>query len=279
MHYLFTSPSMATHPSGACGSIICDEINRVIPSLNALGIKFFLSHITSRIRDGKPRKLPYLSCRYNVGNLGGVNIVAYYHSLTGDWELMDRQVDRYRIRVRSAIREEMIHAVQILTVKSRYDRSIDLRNIHRTAESYYEFLLGKIVDELVVVPDATELILAAARLYYEDATITSMAKLRATDQRLHGRSGYLVSELIRQLVQIRCGEPLSEEAKGKAWDKNRVFRVGEFGTTENLLKSMATTLRAALPKLVELSPTLAEALFAIERTIQKIQQIQPRMAV
>jgi hypothetical protein len=274
MQYLFTSPTLDTHPSVVPGSILCEEINRVIPSLNALGIQFSLSHITSRIRDGKPRKLPYLSCRYNIGNLGGVNIVAYFHSLMGDWELMDRQGERYRIRVRSAIREEMIHAVQILTVKSRYDRSLDLRTAHPTAETYYEYLLGKIVDELVAIPEARELILAAARLYYEDATITSMEKLRATDQRLHGRTGYLVSELIRQLVQIRCGEPLSEEAKGKAWDKNRAFRVGEFGTTENLLKSMAMTLRLALPKLVELSPTLAEALFAIEQTIQKIQPVQ-----
>ena len=82
---------------------------------------------------------------------------------------------------------------------------------------------------------------------------------------------YLVSELIRQLVQIRIGELTSEEAKGTAWDKNRIFYVGRFGTTENLLKSMAGTLRQAVPKLVNLSPTLAEALTEIERTIQKIQ--------
>ena len=42
-----------------------------------------------------------------------------------------------------------------------------------------------------------------------------MQKLRETDKKLHGRDGYLVSELIRQLVQIRFGELTSEEAKGK----------------------------------------------------------------
>jgi hypothetical protein len=98
-----------------------------------------------------------------------------------------------------------------------------------------------------------------------------MEKLRAMDNKLHGMDGYLVSELIRQLVQIRIGELTSEEAKGTAWDKNRIFYVGRFGTTENLLKSMAGTLRQAVPKLVNLSPTLAEALTEIERTIQKIQ--------
>jgi hypothetical protein len=36
---------------------------------------------------------------------------------------------------------------------------------------------------------------------------------------------------------------------------------------------MAGTLRQAVPKLISLSPTLAEALIEIERTIQKIQTI------
>ena len=37
---------------------------------------------------------------------------------------------------------------------------------------------------------------------------------------------------------------------------------------------MAGTLRQAVPKLLNLSPTLAEALIEIENTIQKIQQDQ-----
>jgi len=117
-------------------------------------------------------------------------------------------------------------------------------------------------------------VLTAAKLYYEDWTIGSMAKPRQTDQKYHGRDGYLVSELIRQAVQIRFGELTSEEAKGKAWDKHRLFFVGEYGTTENLMKSMATTLRRAVPKLVSLSPTLTEALTEIEGTIQRIHQNQ-----
>jgi hypothetical protein len=102
-------------------------------------------------------------------------------------------------------------------------------------------------------------VLTAAKLYYEDWTITSMEKLRAMDKKLHGMDGYLVSELIRQLVQIRIGELTSEEAKGTAWDKNRIFYVGRFGTTENLLKSMAGTLRQAVPKLVNLSPNASRS--------------------
>ena len=100
-----------------------------------------------------------------------------------------------------------------------------------------------------------------------------MEKLRQTDEKLHGRDGYLASELIRQIVQIRIGELTSEEAKGRAWDRHRIFNVAQFGTTENLLRFMAGTLRQAVPKLVKLSPTLAEALIEIEDAIKKIHQI------
>ena len=98
--------------------------------------------------------------------------------------------------------------------------------------------------------------------------------LRETDKKLHGRDGYLVSELIRQLVQIRFGELTSEEAKGKTWDKKRLFNTAKFGTTENLLRFMAGTLRQGVSKLISLSPTLTEALLEIEGTIQKIHQIR-----
>jgi hypothetical protein len=107
------------------------------------------------------------------------------------------------------------------------------------------------------------------------ARISSLGcKLRETDKKLHGRDGYLVSELIRQLVQIRFGELTSEEAKGKAWDQKRLFNTAKFGTTENLLRFMAGTLRQGVSKLINLSPTLTEALLEIEGTIQKIHQIR-----
>ena len=61
-----------------------------------------------------------------------------------------------------------------------------------------------------------------------------------------------MSELIRQLVQIRFGELTSEEAKGKSWDKKRLFNTAKFGTTENLLRFMAGTLREAVPKLIQI---------------------------
>jgi hypothetical protein len=89
----------------------------------------------------------------------------------------------------------------------------------------------------------------------------------------HFMPGDVVSELIRQLVQIRFGELTSEEAKGKTWDKKRLFNTAKFGTTENLLRFMAGTLRQGVSKLISLSPTLTEALLEIEGTIQKIHQI------
>ena len=210
-----------------------------------------------------------------MGNLGDVNIVAFYHPLIADWDLMEKDTEAYRTRIRSAIREEMIHSIQVITVKSRYDSSIDLTRKFKTAESYYEHLLGKIIEELATSREGQEVVCTAAQLYYEDWSIApSMQKLRETDKKLHGRDGYLVSELIRQLVQIRFGELTSEEAKGKTWDKKRLFNTAKFGTTENLLRFMAGTLRQGVSKLISLSPTLTEALLEIEGTIQKIHQIR-----
>jgi hypothetical protein len=258
----------------AAKRILSNEISRAKPSLRALRIAFSVSYAKRKVRSGKPKKSPYFACCYNVGSLEDVNIVAFYHPLIADWALMEKDADAYRTRVRSAIREEMIHSIQVITVRDRYHRSTDLRRQFKTAESYYENLLGRIIDELAATVDGQEAVCTAAQLYYEDCSITSIQKLRETDKKLHGRDGYLVSELIRQLVQIRFGELMSEEAKGKAWDRQRIFNTAEFGTTENLLRSMAGTLRRAVPKLIGLSPTLAEALAEIEQMIQKIEKIR-----
>jgi hypothetical protein len=256
--------------------ILSSEIIRAKPSLRALGIGFSVSYVKKRIRAGKPKRPPYFACCYNVGDLGDVNVVAFHHPLIADWDLMEKDAEAYRMRIRSAIREEMIHSIQVITVKNRYENSNDLTYQFKTAEIYYEYLLGKIIEELATTREGQELVCTAAQLYYEDWSITSMQKLKETDKKLHGRDGYLVSELIRQVVQIRFGELTSEEAKGKAWDRRRLFNTAKFGTTENLLRFMAGTLRQAVPKLLSLSPTLAEALVEIERAIQKIHQIQAR---
>jgi hypothetical protein len=251
--------------------ILFEEIRRSKPCFDALGIGFSVSRIKVRFRNGRQRRLPYFACCYNVENLGNVNIVAFYYPLIADWALLEGDISTYRRRIRSAIREEMIHAVQVTTVKKRYDQSPNLVARFENAEDYYESLLGRIIDELTRSEGGQRLVLTAAKLYYEDWTINSMEKLRRADNKYHGRDGYLVSELIRQLVQIRFGEPTSEEAKGGAWDKNRIFYVGNFGTTENLLRSMAATLRQTVPELAHMSPTLIEALTEIEETIQAIE--------
>ncbi|MBV9999086.1 MAG: hypothetical protein JO015_08230 [Verrucomicrobia bacterium] len=253
--------------------IFFEETRRFKIAAEALGIKFSVSRVRVRCRGGKARKPPYFACCYNVGNLGSVNIVAFFYPLLADWELMDKDAEGYRQRIRSALREEMIHAVQVMAVRDRYLSSPELRERFKTAEAYYERLLGRIIDELAINQEGHDAVLTAARLYYEDWTIDSLDKLRQTDKRLHGRDGYMASELIRQLAQIRCGELTSEEAKGKAWDRYRQFSTGPFGTTENLLKSMAATLRQAAPALVSLSPALAETLAEIERTICTLRQV------
>jgi len=273
---LHTLPANA---NSAPRKILCREIARAKPSLRALDIGFAVSYAKRKIKHRNRRKCPYFASCYNVGDLGNINIIAFYHPLIADWDLMDKDDERYRLRIRSAIREEMIHSVQVMTVRDRYQRSSDLQNRFQTAESYYQNLLGRIIEELADSADGQAAVLTAAQLYYEDWTITSMDKLRQTDKKLHGRDGYLVSELIRQIVQIRIGELTSEEAKGRAWDKHRIFNVSKFGTTENLLRFMAGTLRQAVPRLVKLSPTLAEALLEIEEVIQKIHQISASVPI
>jgi hypothetical protein len=253
-------------------TILCEEITRIQPSFYNLGIGFSVSHAHREWKGGRSKKPPYFSCRYNIGDMGNVNIVAFYYPLLGDWELMEKEAEGYRRRIRSAIREEMIHAVQIITIKEKYDQSLWAQCRYNTAQDFYEDLLGKIIDELTTTREGQRAVLTAAQLYYEDWTITSMEKLRETDRKLHGQDGYLATELIRQLVQINFGELTSEEAKGNAWDKHRIFNVGDLGTTEVLLRSMAKTLREAVPQLVRLSPTLAEALSEIEGAIRRIDE-------
>jgi hypothetical protein len=252
--------------------IFFEEIRRFKIGSDALGIKFSVSRAQVRLRGGRARKPPYFACCYNVGNLGNVNIVAFFYPLLADWELMDKDVEAYRQRLRSALREELIHAVQVTAVKDRYHASPELKARFKNAEAYYEHLLGRVIDELATTQEGHDAVLTAAKLYYEDWTIDSLEKLRQMDKRLHGRDGYMASELIRQLAQIRFGELTSEEAKGKAWDRYRVFRTGPSGTTENLLKSMAATLRQATPTLLALSPALAESLAEIERMICTLRQ-------
>ena len=97
--------------------ILFEELNRAQASLLALGIGFSVSHAELRQRGGKLQKPPYLCCRFNAGDLGNVNVVAYSHPLLGDWELMERDAFRFQQRIRAAIGEEMIHALQIVAVR------------------------------------------------------------------------------------------------------------------------------------------------------------------
>jgi hypothetical protein len=264
------TPESAKPAKDSPASILFEEFRRLRPSLHALDIGFSVSRAKGSHKSGKQKKLPYFACCYDAGSLAQVNIVAFYHPLIADWELMEADPKRYRKRVHSALREEMIHAIQVLTVKKRYERSYELRRCFLDAETYYEHLLGRIVRELAQSKLGEKAILTAAKLYYEDWTIDSIEKLKQADQKYHGRDGYLICELIRQVTQIRFGELMSEEAKGKAWDKHRVFFVGEYGTTENLMMAMAATLRRAVPELIDLSPSLSEALREIEAAIQAI---------
>jgi hypothetical protein len=259
--------------------ILFEEFRRLKPSLDALNIGFSVSRAKGSNRAGKQRKPPYFACCYDVGTLAHVNVVAFYYPLIADWEMMEADPDGYRQRVKSAVREEMIHAIQVLTVKKRYEKSSELSRRFPDAETYYDHLLGRIIAELAGYKVGEKAILTAAKLYYEDWTINSIEKLKQADRKYHGRDGYLVCELIRQVTQIRFGELMSEEAKGKAWDKHRIFFVGEYGTTENLMIAMAATLRQAVPQLIDLSPTLTEALSEIEATIQTIGGITGAMVV
>jgi len=107
----------------------------------------------------------------------------------------------------------MIHALQIIAVKRKYDQCAWRRRHYPTAEIFYEHLLGVIIGELATTTEGKQAVLIAAQLYYEDWSITSMERLKETDRKLRGRDGYLAIELIRQLVQ---GEPCRRIGVGNA---------------------------------------------------------------
>jgi len=155
--------------------------------------------------------------------LRNINIVAYYYPLLEDWNLLNKDAEGYRRRIRSAMREEMIHAVQIMTVRQKYDQSPWVRRQYKSAEAFYAHLLHKIIDELSSTEETQLAILTAAQLHYEDWTITSMQKLRETDRTLHGREGYLATELIRQVAQIRFGEPRAKKPRAFRAQPHLVF--------------------------------------------------------
>jgi hypothetical protein len=253
-------------------TILGEELDRFEVAFNELGIGFSVSQARREWWHGTARKPPYLSCRYDAGDMSNVNVVTFYYSLLGDWEFLHEDSEAYRRRIRSAMREELIHAVQIIKVKEKYEQSFWARCRYKTAETFYEHLLDRIVDELSFTNEGQSAVLTAAQLYYEDWTITSMDRLKETDKALYGRDGYFVIELIRQLVQIQFGELTSEEAKGEAWDRHRVFNVEKFGTSGTLLRSMSTALRHAVPRMIQLSPALAEVLNEVEGAIRKIDE-------
>ena len=254
---------MESKPYKFARRVLFDEIRRFLPALDALEVRLSLD----RSRPALGEKVPYFACRYDVDTLEHVNIAAFTSPLLTDWEILERSEPAYRERIRAAFREELIHAVQVITARSNYQSTRSLRQQFPNAEVYYEHLLETVFSELTADDQGREEVLNAARLYYEDNTITTLEKLRAANAAIHGRGNYMASELVRQLVQIRAGEPTSEEAKGKAWDRQQTFRSLDCLNTQELLRSMAGTLRRAVPRLVCLSPTLEEVLTEIERVL------------
>jgi hypothetical protein len=93
--------------------ILGEEIARAQISLDRLGIGFSLSYGHWRQASPELNKPPYLSCRYNSGDMRHINIVAYYDPLLDDWNLLGNNAAAYRRRIRSAMREEMIMPVQL----------------------------------------------------------------------------------------------------------------------------------------------------------------------
>ena len=126
MQVLVGSPELLRNAESNPKDILFAEVRRSQPSLAQLGIGFSVSRQMGRMKGGRVKKPPYFACCYNFGNLGNVNIVAFFYPLIADWDLMEKKSDDYRQRVRSAIREEMIRSVQVITVKSRYERSAEL---------------------------------------------------------------------------------------------------------------------------------------------------------
>jgi hypothetical protein len=129
-------------------AVLFEEFRRLKPFLDTLKVGFCVSRRKGGSRRARRKRLPYFTCCYDPGTLANVNIVAFYYPLITDWEMMEADGDQYRARIRSALREEMIHALQVLTAKARYERSCELGTRFEDAEAYYDNILGKVIQEL-----------------------------------------------------------------------------------------------------------------------------------
>ena len=79
------------------------------------------------------------------------------------------------------VREEMIHAVQVIAARNRFDHTPELPDRFADTEAYYESLLGRIIDELAVTKKATRSNYRG-EVHYEDWTINNMEDLRESTE-------------------------------------------------------------------------------------------------
>jgi hypothetical protein len=93
---------------------------------------------------------------------------------------------------------------------------------------------------------------------------SSMSEPNRFTLRTHGESPLKKGDVIHVDVRKHNESWRIKPSEGKE----------ETDCAENLLRSMAGALRQAVPKLLGLSPTLAEAFAEIEQTIQPIEKIR-----
>jgi hypothetical protein len=117
--------------------ILFQETRGFKSSLEPLNVGLAVSRAKIRLKGGEPRRPPYFTCCYDIGTLLNVNIVAFLYPLLADWELMERRTEKYRLRIQAALREEMVHAVQVIAARSRYETTPDLQQRFPDTEAYY----------------------------------------------------------------------------------------------------------------------------------------------
>lgn len=234
--------------------ILTTEFREARHTLLQFGIE--CKKVTSPAIHGETR--PYFATLFNSRDLDGIEVLCYETEVLEDRK--DLKPTDFKTRVRAGFREEIIHALQILSTKERFNRLANPEKTQeRSAGDYYKKIQRDLFNELASTPEGQSLLVDSGRLYYADPTIQTVEDLREYDITYHRREGYITVELTRQLVEIRLGVQTSEENRGKSWDKGDRFKEHAFS-----LESLAQTIKTHAPNPRALSPLMGEVIEEIE---------------
>jgi hypothetical protein len=224
--------------------------------------------IPLRRDDSRKPNNPYLATTYNADDLECIGVTAYEKELLKDKDHLNPQ--EFKQRVRSGLKEEVIHALQILSTKERFKKlPQSTQEKEKTPGDFYRKVQKELFEELSSTKEGRNLLIASGKLYYANPKISSIEDLKNADITHHKREGYITVELTRQIIQIRLGEVTSEESLKKAWDKAKSFG---YGAHKKQLEALAQTIRKHASEPSKISPLMGEIVKDIENLTKIINE-------